>query len=75
METILPEVIQNVQLRRNAQMSHCTELKVDQVWVCPACGLEIKVVKQCTCSDDPSSANACSDDCVLKCCGEPLKLK
>ena len=56
-------------------MAHCTDMKVDQVWYCDVCGLEIKVVKGCTCSDDPSSSNACPPDSHLMCCGKPLTLR
>jgi hypothetical protein len=56
-------------------MAHCTEMKVDQIWHCEVCGLEIKVVKECTCSEDPSSPDACPQDAVLICCSKPLVLK
>jgi hypothetical protein len=56
-------------------MAHCTEMKLDQVWVCDKCGLQIKVVKECSCSEDPSVENACPADSVLTCCGSPLKLR
>ena len=56
-------------------MAHCTEMKVDQVWFCDVCGLEIKVAKVCTCSSDPSAEDACPPDSQLVCCGKPLTLK
>jgi hypothetical protein len=56
-------------------MAHCTEMKVDQVWFCEVCRLEIKVVKGCACSSDPSAEDACPPDAQLVCCGKPLNLK
>ncbi|MFC1835917.1 hypothetical protein ACFL2Q_14565 [Thermodesulfobacteriota bacterium] len=50
-------------------------MKVDEVWYCDVCGLEIKVVKSCTCSDDPSAEHVCPPDSQLMCCGKPLTLK
>jgi hypothetical protein len=56
-------------------MSCCADMKMDQVWVCESCGLEIKIVKKCTCSHDESGADACGLTACLTCCGKPLKLK
>ncbi len=56
-------------------MAHCTDMKVDQVWFCDVCELEIKVVKGCTCSSDPSAEDACPSDALLTCCGKPLTLQ
>jgi hypothetical protein len=53
--------------------SCCDDLKLDQVWVCETCGLEIKVVKECDCSQGKSKT--CSPDLCLSCCDKPLKLK
>ncbi len=52
--------------------SCCVDLKVDQVWVCETCGLEIKVVKECDCLRETSKA--CAPDLCLTCCDKPLKL-
>ncbi len=48
----------------------CNELKVGQSLVCETCGLEFKVVGQCT-------GDTCAIGCVgdIDCCGEPMKLK
>ncbi len=55
-------------------MASCSEVKVGQVYVCPDCGIELKVVKECKeCADD--AACACDVDCELECCGKPLGLK
>lgn len=56
-------------------MAHCADMKQDQVYHCDVCGLEVKIVKECTCSADPASPNACRADAVLVCCGKPLALK
>jgi hypothetical protein len=53
--------------------SCCVDLKLNQVWVCETCGLEIKVVKECDCLQDTSKT--CEPDLCLTCCNKPLKLK
>jgi hypothetical protein len=54
-------------------MSCCTELKLNQVWVCETCGLEIKIVKECDCLTE--GAEACKPSACLTCCEKPLKMK
>ena len=55
-------------------MTHCHEMKEGQVYTCETCGLELKVVKECTeCGTD---ANTCDcGECSFMCCDKPLKLK
>jgi hypothetical protein len=53
--------------------SCCADLKLNQVWVCDTCGLEIKIAKECDCAKEPSGA--CKPDDCLTCCDKPLKLK
>ncbi len=44
-------------------MSCCGEVaKEGDVYVCEDCGLEVKIVKGCSCTS-----------CDLLCCGKPLK--
>jgi hypothetical protein len=52
-------------------MSSCTEMKIDEVYVCEDCGLELKVVKEC----DSGAEGACACGCVLSCCEKPLTRK
>lgn len=53
--------------------SCCAELKVDQVWVCEVCGLQIKIVKECNCLQE--GADTCNHDACVMCCGRPLTLR
>jgi hypothetical protein len=55
-------------------MAGCDEMKVGQVYMCEECGLELRVVKECTeCAAEAECS--CVDECEFECCGEPLKLK
>jgi hypothetical protein len=54
-------------------MSCCVELKLNQVWVCETCGLEVKIVKECNWLAE--GAKPCEPNACLKCCDKPLKLK
>ena len=47
----------------------CNEMKLGQVYVCKECGLEMKVVRECDCTDDDCS---CS---TPNCCGGGMELK
>jgi len=53
-------------------MSSCAEMKLDQVWICEVCGLEVKIGRTCNCSAEEPDAGAST---CLTCCGKPLKLK
>jgi hypothetical protein len=50
----------------------CHEMQKDQVWVCEACGLELKVVKTCA---DQVEGTCLTEPCEIECCGKALKLK
>ena len=55
-------------------MVHCHDMKIDQVYYCEECGLELKVVHEC--KDCGKEADQCGcGDCVFTCCDKPLKLK
>jgi hypothetical protein len=54
-------------------MSCCADLKLNQVWVCETCGLEIKIVKECDCLKE--GATTCKPDDCLTCCDKALKIK
>ncbi len=49
------------------------DLKLDQIWVNETCGLEIKIMKECSYSRDESMA--CEKYSCLPCWDGPLKLK
>ncbi len=54
-------------------MAGCNEMKVGQVYICPSCGIELEVVKECVeCKEDDT---CCKDPCAFACCGVPLMLK
>ena len=48
---------------------NCSEMKLGQIYVCGDCGLELKVVKECDCSEDSCT---CAEPGS---CGEGLTLK
>jgi hypothetical protein len=55
-------------------MAACHEMKQGQVYVCEDCGLELKVVKECT--ECGTADAACpGTECTFVCCNKPLKLK
>ncbi len=57
-------------------MTICNEMKMNQVYVCESCGLELKVVKECDeCGEESSAACGCKEACSFECCGEPMKLR
>ncbi len=56
----------------------CHDMRIDEVYVCPDCGLELKVVAECKDAGKPASDCGCGDDeghCALTCCGKPLVKK
>jgi len=55
-------------------MASCHEMKLGQVYVCEECGLELKVVKECT-DHESEEACACEMESGFQCCGGPLKLR
>ena len=54
-------------------VSCCVDLKLNQVWVCETCGLEIKIAKECDCLTE--GAKVCEPSACLTCCDKPLKIK
>lgn len=56
-------------------MATCHEMRVDQVYVCEGCGLELKVVRECKECGSPAEECRCAEHCTFECCGKPLKLK
>jgi len=58
-------------------MPSCNEMKMNQVFVCQDCGLELQVVKECKeCGTEESSTTCgCAESCSFECCGEPMQLR
>jgi len=57
-------------------MTNCHELKLDEVYECPGCGLELKVVKECKDVGQPADDCCGSDEnCTILCCGKELVKK
>ncbi len=59
-------------------MISCSQMKMNQVYYCGNCGLELKVVKECTeCGTEKESSATCGcvEECSFECCGEPMKLR
>jgi hypothetical protein len=50
-------------------------MKVGEVYTCSDCGIELRVVKECTECGGESPSCTCRTDCVIACCGKPLELK
>jgi hypothetical protein len=58
-------------------MASCHEMKLDQVWRCGDCGVELRVTKQCNdCEETQGQEGGCTCevDCSIECCGKPLQL-
>jgi hypothetical protein len=52
-------------------------MKMNQVYVCGTCGLELKVVKECNeCGTETTSESCgCVEECSFECCGGPMTLQ
>lgn len=53
-------------------MANCAEMKTGDLFVCDVCGLELQVVKTCTCS---SAGDEASCTVPLQCCGKDMEKK
>ena len=51
-------------------MANCYNMKEGDVLVCDACGLEVQVVKGCSCTHDEDACSA-----PMECCGKPMRFK
>ena len=49
-------------------MANCSNMKEGDLYRCETCGLELKVVKPCSCS--PGAEDACN--VPLMCCGKEM---
>lgn len=56
-------------------MTSCHDMRLNQVYVCGDCGLELKVVKECEEVGMPEEECSCEVHGGFECCGEPLTLK
>jgi hypothetical protein len=58
-------------------LTSCSQMKMNQVYYCEDCGIELKVVKECTeCGTKVStSACGCTEECSFECCGQPMKMR
>lgn len=60
-------------------MATCHDMKMDEVYTCPACGLELKVVTECKDQGTPKQDCGChttpTDACTFTCCGQELVKK
>ncbi|MFX0077860.1 MAG: hypothetical protein ACFE8O_01360 [Candidatus Hermodarchaeota archaeon] len=54
---------------------HCHEMKKDQIYSCPECGIALQVVKECEECETPEGDCGCAAPCVFECCGKPLMLQ
>jgi len=52
-------------------VANCVDMKKGDVFICDACGLEIEVVKECSCGQEEE--DACSRP--MECCGQTMRLK
>ena len=55
-------------------MVDCSEMKKGDTLVCGDCGLELKVMKECTDCDSPDNT-CCSGPCSFTCCDSEMTLK
>lgn len=56
-------------------MTSCHDMKLGQVYVCEACGLELQVIHECAECGESVEECGCQEHCTFECCGEPLELK
>lgn len=54
-------------------MAGCNNMKEGQVYICANCGIELKVVKECT--ECVEHEKCCNEPCSFECCGMPLVVK
>ena len=52
-------------------VANCYNMKKGDVLVCDACGLEVQVIKDCSCKN--GEEDACS--APMTCCGQPMRFR
>jgi len=55
-------------------MSKCSDMKLDEVYVCEDCGLELAVVKECGDEETENATCECTP-CAITCCEKELVKK
>jgi hypothetical protein len=55
-------------------MASCHDMRMDEVYECKECGLQVKVIKECEEVGTPAETCECGP-CVIGCCGEELTKK
>ncbi len=54
-------------------MSNCHDLLLNDVYECPDCGLQLKIIKECRDSGEPvDECCGTKENCALICCGHEL---
>ena len=56
-------------------MPNCHEMREGEVYACPDCGMELKVVKACKSvgnTDDHCGCGSTGEPATLTCCGKEL---
>jgi len=56
-------------------MITCHDMKLDEVYVCKSCGLELKVVHECDDSAPDCGCHPNATPCTFSCCGTALERK
>ena len=51
-------------------MATCAQMKKDEIYACPDCGVELQVIKEC--ADEGKCA---ADQCKLTCCDSEMELR
>ncbi len=67
---MIPTLLQPVTLEEMI-MANCSEMKTGDVYACQLCGLELEVVKTCSC--EPGGEGGCT--VPLQCCGQEMTKK
>lgn len=68
----LEEALKRTSAVEGGSVTSCVDMKVGQAYVCPACGVELQVVKACGESDHP---NCGPEQCKLMCCDQEMQLE
>jgi hypothetical protein len=56
-------------------MVTCHDMKMDEVYVCKSCGLELKVMHECEDSAADCGCHPNATPCTFSCCGTALERK
>lgn len=59
-------------------MLSCHDLKLNEVYACPECGLELTVTRECKDARRHTAAGDCctqQQDCNFVCCGQQIQKK